>query len=490
MADLVPKQPLHPSFISRLDPEYIAFHNSTLQYITPPHTLPWDPALRNAPAVPGASPPLDVAKTQDFDIVHTRVRAFTPFGETPHGGWPALLYFHGGGWTLGNISSETSFATNMAVRAKSVVVSVDYRLAPENPYPAAVDDAIDALQWLVRSGAQELGINTDRIAVGGSSSGGNLAAVLALKAPSLSPPIPLTFQLLIVPVTDNTIPLIDASAPSTWATNAHTPWLSPARMAWFRTNYLPRPSDQHDWAASPLLAPRALLAAAPRAWVGVCECDGLCGEGLAYAASLREAGVQAETRVYEGAPHPVMAMDEPRAAAYYHNFYFYLYFLFSARPPTQPRMRPKPKLNPRKWFTLPLRRKPTPTTTMPTAGPEAAGADDAMAELAQSLQREIQGLHVEIGTLRRERVQLFRDIHDIMLAKCQPQPQPQPPPPSESPPIPFVFPISLSTYPRPDTSERARRIEPAPKPEPAPEPEYEYEHAHGSRDAVAFGVAA
>lgn len=133
MADRVPKQPLHPSVVSKLDPEYVEFHTSTLQYITPPHTLPWDPALRNAPAVPGGSAPLVVAKTQDFDLKYTKFRAFTPEGTAPEAGWPIFIFFHGGqrhivptmliltliflgGWTLGNISSETGFTTNMSVR--------------------------------------------------------------------------------------------------------------------------------------------------------------------------------------------------------------------------------------------------------------------------------------------------------------------------------------------------------------------------------------
>ncbi|GLB38127.1 putative lipase esterase [Lyophyllum shimeji] len=304
MTDRIAHQPLHPSIIPRLDPEYLAFHTSTLQYIVPPHTLPWDPAIRNAPAVPGGSAPLEVARTQDFDLTHTKVRAFTPKGETPEGGWPVFIFFHGGGWTLGNIASETSFATNMAVRANCVVVSVDYRLAPEHPYPAAVDDAIESLDWVVQHGSQLLNTNASRIAVGGSSSGGNLAAILALKAAQRSPPIPLVFQLLIVPVTDNT-----ASATSLWSENQHTPWLSPARMLWFRQNYLPNEADRTKWDASPLFAPAELLARAPGAWIGVAGLDILREEGVRYGERLRAEGVRVEVRVYEGAPHPVMAMD-------------------------------------------------------------------------------------------------------------------------------------------------------------------------------------
>jgi hypothetical protein len=93
MSGRIPKQPLHPSIIQKLDPEYRAFHESTLVYLTPVHTVPWDPELRNAPAVPGGSDPLPVGKTQDFSLTHTKFRAFTPPGEPPQAGWPAFIFF-------------------------------------------------------------------------------------------------------------------------------------------------------------------------------------------------------------------------------------------------------------------------------------------------------------------------------------------------------------------------------------------------------------
>lgn len=96
MSESAPKQPLHPSIIPRLDPEYIEFHNKALINITPPHTLPWDPSLRNLPAVPGGSEPLRVGATQDFDLSHTKFRSFTPEGAPPANGWPVFIFFHGG----------------------------------------------------------------------------------------------------------------------------------------------------------------------------------------------------------------------------------------------------------------------------------------------------------------------------------------------------------------------------------------------------------
>ncbi|RDB17250.1 hypothetical protein Hypma_001970 [Hypsizygus marmoreus] len=306
MTDIAPapKQPLHPSIVQRLDPEYIAFHTAHLQHLTPPHTLPWDPTLRNAPAVPGGSEPLEVGVTRDIKMTYTSLRTFTPPGEPPEDGWPVFIYFHGGGWTLGNIASESSFSTRMCIGAKAVVISVDYRLAPENPYPAAVEDAIESLDWVVQHGKTELNVNTTQIAVGGSSSGGNLAAILALKAAERTPPIPLLFQLLIVPVTDNT-----ASTADLWAENQHTAWLSPERMLWFRHNYLPNEEDRTKWDASPIFAPAELLEKVPKAWIAVAELDILKEEGVRYSENMREAGVEVEVAVYEGGPHPIMAMD-------------------------------------------------------------------------------------------------------------------------------------------------------------------------------------
>ncbi|KAJ6508935.1 alpha/beta hydrolase fold-domain-containing protein [Mycena sanguinolenta] len=297
-------QPIHPSMIPRLVPEYVEFHNKSLVQIVPPHTLPWSTTLRDAPAVPGGSAPLPVGATEDIDLTHTKFRAFTPQGPSPTNGWPCFIFFHGGGWTFGSISAENSFATNMCNRAKCVVVTVDYRLAPEHKYPTAVEDAVESLDWVIKYGKSKLNIDTTRVAVGGSSSGGNLAAILALKGAQASPPIPLVFMLLIVPVTDNT-----ASVENHWAENALTPWLSPARMLWFRDNYLPNKEDHTKWDASPIFAPDALLAKIPKTWIAVCECDILCGEGIAFGEKLRTVGVETEVEIYKGAPHPIMAMD-------------------------------------------------------------------------------------------------------------------------------------------------------------------------------------
>lgn len=233
---------------------------------------------------------------------------FTPPGSSPQDGWPVFIFFHGGGWSYGDINAENSFSSHMCIDAACVVVSVAYRLAPENPYPAALDDAIEALQWVHNKGQGELGVNINKIAIGGSSSGGNLAAIAALKAPTFSPPIPLVLQLLIVPVIDNTAsPTGEPHA--SWKENEHTVWLSPERMLWFRNNYLPNAEDYTKWDSSPIFAPSDLLAKAPKALILVAGLDILRDEGIAYGTKLTQVGVDARVKVYDKAPHQTMALD-------------------------------------------------------------------------------------------------------------------------------------------------------------------------------------
>ncbi|KAH9936986.1 lipase/ esterase [Fomitopsis serialis] len=301
-------QPIHPDILKKLDPEFAAFHSANALHQVPLHLLPWDPAVRKGNPVNGASEPLPVGSIQDFALSKFSVRVFTPEGSAPDAGWPVLIYFHGGGWTLGNINTENAFSTNVCKRAKAVVVSVDYRLAPEDPYPAAVEDAVEALEWVYQNGKAQLSVDTTKIAVGGSSSGGNLAAVVALKAVQAEPPIPVMFQLLVVPVTDNTATTSGVPYKS-WAENANTVQLTPGRMLWFRDNYLPNEKDRTAWESSPIFAPEELFKKLPKAWVAVMDLDVLRDEGIEYANKMKAAGVDVEVKLYETAPHPILAMD-------------------------------------------------------------------------------------------------------------------------------------------------------------------------------------
>lgn len=240
------------------------------------------------------------------------VRCFIPPGPAPPGGWPVFLWYHGGGWVLGNIDSENSLCTNICTRAKCVVITTDYRLAPEDPFPAAVHDAWETVLWVVSgSAASHLNLVLDpaRLAIGGSSAGGNLAAIMTQKAlgnKNFEERPGFKFQVLVVPVTDNTASI--ESSP-TYQRYRHTAALPVDKMMWYRRHYLP---NEEDWSlpeASPLLAPDATFAELPPALVVVAGLDVLRWEGEEYARKLTQAGVEAEVKVVEGVPHPFIVMD-------------------------------------------------------------------------------------------------------------------------------------------------------------------------------------
>ncbi|CRG83565.1 hypothetical protein PISL3812_00918 [Talaromyces islandicus] len=317
-----PPYPLHPSVAARVHPEYAAFYNKYIINMQQVHLQPVSASRVGGVIIPGGGPILPVGKTEDFliDRVATataaagagpvKLRVFTPEGSPPETGWSVFLYFHGGGWVLGNIDTENTVCSNVCQRAGVVVVSVDYRLAPENPFPAAVHDSWEALLWLhTASTISTLRINTHSLSIGGSSAGGNLAAVLTHKALLEKPAdIKFTKQILIVPVTDNT-----ATTENTWSWKEfeHTPALPAPKMMWYRNHYLPDTKEWSNPEASPLLYPNDdnHWAKLPPAVVVVGELDVLRGEGEAYATKLRENGVDAAVHVMQGMPHPFLAMD-------------------------------------------------------------------------------------------------------------------------------------------------------------------------------------
>lgn len=211
----------------------------------------------------------------------------------------ALIFFHGGGFVFGNLDTHDSLCRAFAKESGAVVVSVDYRLAPENKFPAAVDDSYAATQW-VASNAERLGINAEKIAVGGDSAGGNLATVVAMRCRDAGGP-PLAMQLLIYPVTDF----------STFETDSHRElaegyFLTRAAMEWFRDLYLATPDQRRQHEASPLLASN--LTGLPPAVVITAEFDPLRDEGEAYAKRLQQAGVPVTVKRYPGVTHGFVSM--------------------------------------------------------------------------------------------------------------------------------------------------------------------------------------
>lgn len=193
---------------------------------------------------------------------------------------PCLAYFHGGGWTLGSSLSHEGICRSLALAARCCVISVDYRLAPENPFPAAVDDAIQALRYIDKH-ALELNIERDYIAVGGDSAGANLATVLALLGRDGQVPH-VVYQLLFYPQVD-----LRMTAP-TFGSAADGMLVSAATIRWFVDKYTPDAASREDWRASPSLA--SSLAGLPPAFVLTCGLDPLGEEGRLYAARLENEG--------------------------------------------------------------------------------------------------------------------------------------------------------------------------------------------------------
>jgi len=206
---------------------------------------------------------------------------------------PALVYFHGGGWVIGDLESHDQACRALANAARCIVVAVDYRLAPEHKFPAAVEDAVAATRWIADH-AQNLGIDASRLAVGGDSAGGNLAAVVALDARDRGGP-PIVFQLLIYPGTD-----MRMDRPSHVRHADQLPLRRPT-MRWFLAHYLRDAGDEADWRASPLRARdfRNL----PPALVVTAGFDPLCDEGEAYAEALSGAGVTVTHKRFGGQIH-------------------------------------------------------------------------------------------------------------------------------------------------------------------------------------------
>jgi acetyl esterase len=232
------------------------------------------------------------------------VRIYQPHGA---GVKPVLVYLHGGGWVIGTLDSYDATCRELAEGAGCVVVSVDYRLAPEHRYPAAPDDCYAALQW-VAANAASLGADAERLAVGGDSAGGNLSAVVSQMARDKGGPA-IRFQLLIYPVTD-----ADFTRRS-YADNAEGYLLTTESMRWFWDHYLPNAAQRAEPYAAPLRA--ADLSGLPPAWVCTAEFDPLRDEGEAYAKRLQQAGVSTSLTRFDGLIHGFISFGlvAPRAQA-------------------------------------------------------------------------------------------------------------------------------------------------------------------------------
>jgi acetyl esterase len=242
-------------------------------------------------------PKAPLARVEDFDIPSRDgtllpARLYAP-GPQP---MPVLLYFHGGGFTIGSIASHDTLCRELSRLAHCAVVSLGYRLAPAHRFPTAVNDTWDALQWLAAHGS-DLGCDTRRLAVGGDSAGGTLAAVCAILARDHG--LGLALQLLFYP-----------GCAATQEAASHRRYgrglvLEQAHIEWFFDQYIAR-GQREDWRFAPLNAPD-VEGIAP-AWFGLAECDPLVDDGIAYADKLRAAGVAVDLEIYRGVTHEFIKM--------------------------------------------------------------------------------------------------------------------------------------------------------------------------------------
>ena len=226
------------------------------------------------------------------------VRAYRAMGTDFDARLPALVYFHGGGWVIGDRNTHDVVCRTLANEARCAVLSVGYRKAPEHKFPVPVDECFAAITWAIEH-ADKLRIDRSRVAVGGDSAGGNLSAVVSLLARDHKLP-PLKLQLLLYPATDFT---------GTYASQdkfAEGYLLTRANQRWFREHYLRSADDASDWRASPMRA--ASHKDLPPAWVLIAGFDPLSDEGEAYAKRLEENGVKATVRRFPGQIHGFLTM--------------------------------------------------------------------------------------------------------------------------------------------------------------------------------------
>ena len=241
-------------------------------------------------------PTEEIHERRDVDAGGVPARLYRPSDDT---GLGLLVFFHGGGWVLGSLDGHDNVCRAVANRSGAAVLSVGYRLAPEHPFPAALDDAVTATRWAYTH-AEALGADPGRLAIGGDSAGANLAAVVAQLAVA-----PLRFQLLVYPVTD-----ARCCAPS-HDEHAEGYLLTAKAMSWFVDQYLSGGAGApDDPRVSPLLADPAVIAATPPAWVATAEYDPLRDDGTFYADRLREAGVEVTLVHYDHMMHGFVSMAD------------------------------------------------------------------------------------------------------------------------------------------------------------------------------------
>lgn len=290
--------------MGKIDPQIEALLKELQRRGIPPvHTL--SPAearnTRNAVFMEFGGPPTPLPRVEDIMIpgpgAMIPARVYVPQGQEP---FPVLVYFHGGGWVVGNLDTHDSVCRSLARATPCLVVSVDYRLAPEYRFPAAVEDAYAATWWIAQQAGRLQG-DSGRVAVGGDSAGGNLATVVCHLSRDRGGP-DLRYQLLIYPVTN-----LASFDTHSYRRHGQGYILTRDAMVYYRSHYLAAEADGRNPLASPLLAPD--LSHLPPAFVLTAEYDVLTDEGKAYALGMKQAGVPVRELCVEGAIHAFFSLS-------------------------------------------------------------------------------------------------------------------------------------------------------------------------------------
>ncbi|KAI3397304.1 hypothetical protein diail_11036 [Diaporthe ilicicola] len=338
--------PLHPSVVDKIDPDFARIYNShqasTLRadqvsyeeynkdrakYTFPTYKVEGpcpDVGSTTVHTIPATEPVGEIA----VQIIKPTSDAISKGGLSQNGRLPAYLDFHGGGFVIGNLATDEVFCKNTAQEVGCVVVNVEYRTSPEYPHPTPVMDSFDALKWVVNNG-DALNIDTSRLAVGGFSAGGSIAAALALMARDDPAIPPLKLQLLVVPVLDaRFVPEEGSCDPNTvpyesYVSLEHAPCLPLHRLRWFYNLWLgtgkERVEKANDFRASPMVA-SDFSRLAP-ASIHSAQVDPLADEGRTYHGKLVAAGTPSELNVYKGVGHPFghWVGELPAAREFYKN---------------------------------------------------------------------------------------------------------------------------------------------------------------------------
>jgi len=287
--------------LTTLDPQVRAVIEELTRLGLPPITQIPPPQARQQyrdtrallrPSAPSVAEVLDLTTGADAGVVPLRL-----YRPSSRDTLPALIFFHGGGWVVGDLDTHDVICRQIAAQGGMIVIAVDYRLAPEHPFPAAIDDAWAATRW-VASHATDLRVDASRLAVGGDSAGGGLAAVVALLARDAGGPA-LKQQVLIYPVTDLGV---EERLPD----DAAGYMLTRDLMRWYAAQYAPTRESRIDWRASPLRVPS--VERVPPTLLITAGIDPLRAEGEAYARRLEEAGVAVDSICLGGMVHGFLTM--------------------------------------------------------------------------------------------------------------------------------------------------------------------------------------